>query len=84
MAQFMQRTEGQVLESTRRCDMVDEVLELLQKKIDRQIDESKIEIVPDEQIINVFAVRTGDGNDYLVNTLLGAVEHVRFPQWPPR
>ncbi len=64
--------------------MPDEVLELLQKKVDRQLDGADIEVVPDEQIVNVFAVRASNGRDYLVNTLLGAVEHVRFPQWPPR
>jgi len=63
--------------------MLDDVLELLQKKVHRQIDGADIEVVPDAQIVDVFAVRVGNGKQYLVNTMLGAVEQVRFPQWPP-
>lgn len=64
--------------------MDEKIVELLQQKVDKRIGQQDIEVVPDGQILSLFAVRTGEGKDYLVNTLAGAVEKVRFDEWPPR
>ena len=64
--------------------MSDQILELLHEKVDRRIGPDDFEVVPDRQIQSLFAVRTGDGKDYLVNMSARVVEKVQFDQWPPR
>lgn len=63
--------------------MDDRILELLHEKVDREIESDDVDIVPDRQIQDLYAVRTGEGRDYLVNTTAKAVEKVQFDRWPP-
>jgi hypothetical protein len=64
--------------------MYEEILELLQTKVDRTLDIDDFEVVPDRQITRLYAVRTGEGKDYLVNMTAKAVQKVSFDQWPPQ
>lgn len=64
--------------------MFDRVLRILREEVDGEIGSEDVEIVPDRQIPNLFAVRIGEQADYLVNEGTASVEKVRFDEWPPR
>jgi hypothetical protein len=63
--------------------MLDKVIEILRDRIDRRLVGDDIEIVPDRQMPNIFAVRVSRDADYIVNEQTRTVESVRFDQWPP-
>lgn len=64
--------------------MENSILQILREQVDARVGRDDIEIVPDLQITSLYAVRIGKDGDFLVNTTAGAVERVRFDQWPPR
>lgn len=64
--------------------MLAEILEILREQIDGGIGSDDLKVVPNRRMLNLYAVRLGNGNDYLVHTGARAVEKVCFDQWPPQ
>jgi CBS domain-containing protein len=47
------------------------------------LSEERVEVVPDLEIVGLYAARVSDGADYVVNAETGRVELVAFEHWPP-
>jgi CBS domain-containing protein len=62
---------------------VERVVEILCRYRHQVLGEDEIEIIPDLQLVNVFAARVQGRIEYLVRTDEGRVEEVDFDGWPP-
>jgi hypothetical protein len=62
---------------------VERVVEILCRYRHQSLGEDEIEIIPDLQLVNVFAARVLGGVEYLVRADDGSVEVVDFGGWPP-
>jgi CBS domain-containing protein len=49
----------------------------------QQLIPEQIEVVPDLQIIDLYAARVAGESEYLVHVAAGTVEEVNFAEWPP-
>lgn len=63
---------------------VTRVIEILSAYRGQNLPAGEIEIVPDLQIIDLYAARVTGQGDYLVHADSGSVEEVDFDGWPPQ
>ena len=62
---------------------VTRIVEILREYRHQQLTSAEIEVVPDLQIFDLYAVRVAGQSDYLVHPEAGTVEEVSFEVWPP-
>ena len=63
---------------------VSRVIEILCAYRGQELAADEIEVVPDLEIIDLYAARVAGQADYLVHAESGSVEEVDFDGWPPR
>jgi hypothetical protein len=62
---------------------VGRIIEILCEYRHQQLSADDVEVVPDLQIIDLYAARVGGESQYLVHAGHGTVEEVYFERWPP-
>jgi hypothetical protein len=62
---------------------VGRIVEILCDYRRQQLVPEQIEIVPDLQIIDLYAARVAGEFEYLVHAEAGTVEEASFAEWPP-
>jgi CBS domain-containing protein len=60
------------------------VIEVLVDFTHQPLDPEQVDVVPDLQVIDLYAVRVAGETDYIVHAGNGTVEEVSFAVWPPR
>jgi hypothetical protein len=63
---------------------INRIVEILCAYRQQTLSTDDVDVVPDLQIVHLFAARVAGVSDYLVHTDDGAVEEVTFETWPPR
>ena len=63
---------------------VGRILEVLVDYTHRPVAPDEVDVVPDLQVIDLYAVRVAGGSDYIVHAGSGKVEEVSFTFWPPQ
>lgn len=62
---------------------VGRIIEVLVDYTHRPVVPDEIDVVPDLQVIDLYAVRVAGDSDYIVHAGNGRVEKVSFTCWPP-
>jgi hypothetical protein len=63
---------------------VGRIIEVLVDYTHHPLEPDQVDVVPDLQIIDLYAVRVAGVTDYIVHVGSGKVEEVSFTLWPPQ
>jgi CBS domain-containing protein len=62
---------------------VGRIIEILASHMQHRPAADRVDVVPDLQIVDIYAVRVDGGTDYIVHAGNGTIEEVSFVLWPP-